>query len=298
MIKSENKKVFFILSCFFLLLGTRAQNVKYSTNLPANMTPGQTFNLEVNISKGSLNSFAKFQMDLPAGFSATPTDIKGGNWTFDQQRAKIVWVSIPAEPNFTVKLKLTASKSTLSTAVINSKFFYLENNVKQEFELPPHTIALGSENNSKDNKTTATLNEKESSQLPVNVTENKSPEVKSSSPENGNVTTNEKAELKTNNNEPETKVKQKQADNNPDKTKPNGKIVYRLQIGAFASKPESSKFKHLKDFWYYEENGLFKVTTGKFATLNDAEAYKSEMKTKGVDGFVVSFENNVHTKLQ
>ncbi|MFN5183424.1 MAG: SPOR domain-containing protein [Bacteroidota bacterium] len=279
----------FALVLLLPVLNLISQSVKFSTNLPASVNAGETFGVDINISKGGLSSFAKFQMDLPAGYTATPIDVRGGSWTFDQQRAKIVWVAIPNDAQFTVKLKLTAPSANINSGTINSKLFYLENGVKQEFESPPHSIVIGNENINKETekkevvsnvvKEETVKNESKTNTIDKNVNEGESKEKKDESKKD-NIEVNKPVEK-----------------NNSSNNSSDSKTVYRLQIGAFASKPDKAKYSKYKDFWYYEENGLYKVTIGKFSTLNDAEAYKAEMKSKGTDGFVVSFENNVHVKV-
>lgn len=292
-----------ILTIFFLT-GVRSQSVKFTTNLPESMKSGDSYDVEVNIVKGSLNSFAKFQMDLPAGFNASPIEIKGGSWTFDQQRAKIVWVSIPNDPNFKIKFKISANKVNVATALVNSKLFYLENGVKQEFELPAHNISFGGTNNSK-NETNVTTNDNNSNKNSEDNNSDKNTDADSNvkkenqtKTENSNSNYSENTAVKKNDEiKKEDKITEKKSDNSKSTDQNSIKTVYRLQIGAFASKPDKAKYKQYKDFWFYEESGLFKVTIGKFSTLNEAEEFKKQMKEKGTDGFVVSFDNNVHVKI-
>ena len=296
--------VFTTILTIFFLTGARSQSVKYTTNLPETMKSGDSYDVEVTIIKGGLNSFAKFQMDLPAGFNASPLEIKGGSWTFDQQRAKIVWVSIPGDPNFKIKFKINATKVNVASALINSKLFYLENGVKQEFELPAHNISFsGITNSNNDSKTITNDTSSNKNSEETNINKNKNDD------SNAKKETETNSEKKTNNSSENTVVtKNEQAkkedvgtekkSENPKSTESNNiKTIYRLQIGAFASKPDKAKYKQYKDFWYYEESGLFKVTIGKFSTLNEAEEFKKQMKEKGTDGFVVSFDNNVHVKI-
>ena len=285
-----------VLICvnFLCLFEVNAQSVKYTHNLPSSMTPGETFSVEVNINKGSLSSFAKFQMDLPAGFTANPVEVKGGSWTYDQQRAKIVWVSFPSEQNFVVKFKITAPKNTSSSSTITSKLFYLENNVKQETEVPAHTINFNGEGSVK------VEDKSNKEEKKVSVTDSKSgfdTTAKNSTPQSLNTDNQVKSGGTKKEDKKDKKAEDTKKSDNTEIVHANSKTVYRLQIGAFASKPDASKFKQYKDFWYYEENGLYKVTIGKFSSLADAETFKTEMKNKGTEGFVVSFENNVHVKI-
>ena len=75
--------------------------VKLTTNMPASLSSGSNTDIEVKVSKGSIANFAKYQMDVPAGVTVSEVDSKSGNFTFENNRAKIVWVSVPSEAEFT-----------------------------------------------------------------------------------------------------------------------------------------------------------------------------------------------------
>ena len=73
-------------------------------------------------------------------------------------------------------------------------------------------------------------------------------------------------------------------------------VVYKVQFTTRSqpvSNPESV-YKGLKDIEYYEHNGMFKYTAGRFTKEDDAIKYKRELVKKGYkDAFVVKFENGV-----
>ncbi len=119
-----------------------AQEVKITHNLPESAKPGQELEEEITITKGIVAGFAKFQCDVPIGYSVVEKDIKGGTFTFENQRAKIVWVAIPADASFTFKIKIEVAGNATGSSTIGMKFFYLENNVKKEVEIPAHTLKI------------------------------------------------------------------------------------------------------------------------------------------------------------
>ena len=73
-------------------------------------------------------------------------------------------------------------------------------------------------------------------------------------------------------------------------------VVFKVQFTTRSqpvSNPESV-YKGLKDIEYYEHNGMFKYTAGRFTKEDDAIKYKRELVKKGYkDAFVVKFENGV-----
>src|ERR1700751_4867730 len=107
-----------------------------SANFPASLTQGNAVIVDVKISKGNAINFAKYQMDVPEGLGVSEVDSKGGNFTFQGNRAKIVWVGVPTEPEFTVKVKVYPSGSSPSSATIIQKIALLLDGSKKEVEAP------------------------------------------------------------------------------------------------------------------------------------------------------------------
>ena len=58
--------------------------------------------LSSGIIKGSVTNFAKYTLDAPEGVTISEIDSKGGDFTFENNKLKIVWVSVPADPEFTL----------------------------------------------------------------------------------------------------------------------------------------------------------------------------------------------------
>ena len=70
--------------------------------LPATMVPGSEAKVTVNIDKSDLTGFAKLQIDLPEGLTATAIETKGASFTFADGKAKFIWMSLPTSPTFKV----------------------------------------------------------------------------------------------------------------------------------------------------------------------------------------------------
>jgi outer membrane protein OmpA-like peptidoglycan-associated protein/tetratricopeptide (TPR) repeat protein len=77
-------------------------------------------------------------------------------------------------------------------------------------------------------------------------------------------------------------------------------ITYRVQLFAL-SKPillNSPEFDNLKDIQRYEEDGLYKYTSGTFETYEEAHAYREKIVNDGYTGsFVVKFEDGKHVNI-
>lgn len=259
--------------------------ITINANFPSTMSPGSTVDADVKINKGTVGNFAKYQMDIPVGYVISAIDVKGGNFTFENQRAKIVWVSVPSEPEFTVKLKVQAN-SDAATATISQKFYYLENNEKKEVEATPAVITIGGDNTI---VTSTRVETKTTETKPVEtvVTETKPVET---------VVT----ETKT----VETVV----TETKPVETKPievaavkktvapvtsEAGMSFKVQLGAYTNEPRKTKFSNAGNVNIDLINGMYKVTTGNFKTLEDAIKYRDDLKSKGYNGFIAKYKNGI-----
>ena len=291
------KQVLFLLT-MLLSVWTLAQDVKVTHNLPASASAGETIDAQFTVTKGSIGAFAKFQCDVPAGTQVAAGDTKSGNFTFENNRIKIVWVSLPGDATFTFSVKITLSSSASGSLNFTSQFYYLENNVKKEFDLPAHAISVGggstatttstpttstTENTTATTTSTPTTTTTEStttSTPTVAVTENTTTTPTTSTTENKATTTT--TETKTTTTTPTT-------------TKSG--VTYYLQVAALSTDP-GMQYKKYGKMKVVVESGMYKVLIGGYSSIEEARKLKPVMIEKGAVGcFVVGYENGVRIKL-
>src|SRR5690606_28438540 len=125
-----NAILFFIISLF-----GKVDGIGISGNFPTTMKPGSEAVIELKVKKGSMGGFAKLQLDVPEGFSATEIDSKGSNFSFTPGLIKWVWPALPTEDEVVVKFKLVADAGMSGVKTIGGKFSYVENNAKQVVDM-------------------------------------------------------------------------------------------------------------------------------------------------------------------
>jgi hypothetical protein len=307
---------------FFALINYSSfiAQISINANIPSTISLDNSTDIEVKINKGTVSSFAKYQMDVPAGIVVSSVDSKSGNFTFENQRAKIVWVSVPIDPEFSIKFKVLASSEAPNQAIFSQKFYYLENNEKKEVEANPITVTISgavasdeTASASNDNKP-AEPKEKSKTYVDQNITvtttEYKN-EDKPSSETNGNSaatvsTTTESVKTYTN---AETKTivtkkttttyESKEVESSANKVSAASTsgsslgMTFKIQIGAYSLKPDKSKFPNAGNVNVDLINGMYKITTGTFKTLDDAVKRRDELKVKGYNGFIVRYKDGV-----
>ena len=82
----------FILSIAFSLSG---QDVEISIDHPERVNAGENFTVTVTIKKGSLTDYSRFSQDLPLGLAATNVSSPNADFSFDEQRVRIIWLKLP-----------------------------------------------------------------------------------------------------------------------------------------------------------------------------------------------------------
>ncbi len=272
----------------FSLLFFVATSVGFAQNFTASQKCNDTISsqtdclVEVTVSRDSVKSFMKYSVSLPPYYSATEVDCKGGNFKLVYNEVKIIWITPPIDSTFTFSYKLKALPEAYSNAEIGGKLFYIQGNERKNFDIKSKIIYLKDGNKNKP----VSVSVEPVSNVVSNVSENVAP-VKTISTDNVSIanTSNSKTiEPKTvNASTPATVLSP------PQNVTPNGR-VYRVQIGAFKSKPNFKNFNDISTMAL--DNGLTKYFSGNFSTYEEAAKHKKEMLDKGFVGvFVVTFEN-------
>jgi cell division septation protein DedD len=117
--------------------------VSVTGNFPKNVAVGTEFTAELVVKKTNVSGFAKLQLEVPQGFTVKELDSKSGNFSFSGTIAKIIWTSVPADEQFTVKFALLADASAAGLKTIASKFSYVSNNAKEVVDMTPVEIQVG-----------------------------------------------------------------------------------------------------------------------------------------------------------
>jgi hypothetical protein len=74
-----------------------------------------------------VKGFAKLTENIPAGLTASAGKTSGSSFTFSDQHAKFVWVSLPTDDELTVSYKLAVKQKPASNPMLTGEFSYLEN---------------------------------------------------------------------------------------------------------------------------------------------------------------------------
>lgn len=265
-----SKKISFLLLAF-ISITAYSQELTATIKTDNSVIPGKDIIVELTVNKPGLNGFLKYFQELPEGFSASAIDTKGGDFSFADKGAKIIWVSPPQDNEMIIRYKIITPENASGTLSVGGKFSYILSNERKVFEVAPQIITLG--------KSASTTKEESTVNIKVNPVSEES----------------KKTETKS---EPVPAEKKKEAPvviNPPAKAPTTASTVspgrtYKVQIGAFAAKPKIEGVYEISTVVL--DNGVTKYFSGNFKTYEEAAKRKKEMIEKGFQGaFVVSFEN-------
>lgn len=128
------------LILFNLLFGG---DVSITQNLPPTIEPGSEVRVTVTINKEQISGFAKLQIDLPPGLSATAIETKGASFTYADGKAKFIWMALPTQPSFKVSYTLSADAGATGTLPVTARLSYIQDNERKTVDMAPATITIG-----------------------------------------------------------------------------------------------------------------------------------------------------------
>jgi cell division septation protein DedD len=263
-----------LIPFLFILLSLSGygQDITASVKTVANAEPGKEFIVEITVNKSGVTGFIKYFQEIPASYSASDVDSKGGAFTFADNGAKIIWISPPVDDQFVMTYKILVPPGASGTISVGGKFSYLTGNERKTFELAPQTVTIGISAPAKEKAPPAETKPAETK----NPTEEK--------PKPAEVKKENPAIVPPTNKAPATAAAISSAGRS-----------FRVQIGAFSQKPDITGVPEPSKIVL--ENGVTKYFSGNFKTYDEAKKRKSEMIEKGFQGaFIVAFENGVIVK--
>ena len=128
----------FIASIFV----TPESDIFVEQSFPSEVKPGTEFTVTLTVHKGKQTGFARLQQFLPKGFTAEAIDTKKAQFINDEESAKFIWISLPADEVFSVSYKVKVSDNIDGKQVVNGLFYYIQDEKTQKLALDPIEITV------------------------------------------------------------------------------------------------------------------------------------------------------------
>jgi len=295
------KKTTLLGLCFTLLSGCYSQGSGNSidANIPDKLAAYSTHTIEISIKKGVNSSFSKYQLECPPNVTMKEGIGKDGNFSFEKQVAKYVWVESPKTDEFTVTMIMEVGNAT-GQAMFEHRYYYIEGETRKEIaDGPMHVDFTPGTPQDKTIATTKTIVPSNTQTLASTPAIASVPQKTTTNYNNDppkKITTTIQPATTTNTTAPTNTISTTQP--NSSNTTPVGIEIkeYKVQIGSFDAKPSLGKYSNLGRLTVIEENGKFKLLVGAYPTKEEAVKKMEELKTQGHPGFVVLLINGVKAK--
>lgn len=127
-----------------MLLGFYQKNdLEIKHDLPEALKPGEEKLVTFDINKSDVTGFAKFQIELDPGLRAEMVQSDGASFTFNNQTVKFIWMALPSAKQIQLKIRLIADENAGGNLEAKSRFSYIYENERKNFDVNPHFIAVG-----------------------------------------------------------------------------------------------------------------------------------------------------------
>lgn len=131
------KHIFFILCLVSLPLYAQVGgSVQIELDAPDNIVAGNSFEITVHLSKGDLKDYSRFSQDIPAGFIASNISSPNADFTFDEERIRIIWLKLPPDQEILVKYKIDVHERLSGTLELGGTFAYVEEGERKFIDVP------------------------------------------------------------------------------------------------------------------------------------------------------------------
>lgn len=114
-----------VISMLSLTTVVGGQEVEISIDHPGRVNAGEEFTVSVTISKGSLTDYSRFSQDLPLGLTATNVSSPNADFSFDNQRVRVIWLKMPQSDQVTISYRVMVDRRLKGSFVLGGVFAYV-----------------------------------------------------------------------------------------------------------------------------------------------------------------------------
>jgi len=119
-----------------------SEDVTLSIDVPTEVKAGAEFDVELTFKKGSIESFARFQQELPNGLTAQSVDPAKADFTFENQKVKLIWLRLPSDKEFKVSYRVKVDERLKGQFDLKGLFSYIEENQRKSVNIGSPSINI------------------------------------------------------------------------------------------------------------------------------------------------------------
>jgi len=139
----KKRVVFLVFLVAFLPLSGQPGGVSFVLEVPEEVTAGEDFEVELFFRKGDLEDYSRFSQVLPQGFTASNISSPNADFTFSDQRVRIIWLKLPEEEEVQVKYVISVDERLSGKLELSGTFAYVINGERAYMSLPrPEVVSI------------------------------------------------------------------------------------------------------------------------------------------------------------
>ena len=118
-------------------------DVTITVDMPDTIEAGTEILVTVAINKGKVTNFARFQQELPSGFTAEAVNSANGNFSFKDQKIQLIWFPVlPEGDEIIFSYKIIANERLIGKVDLGARFTYIDNNEPKTVDQQPQLLAI------------------------------------------------------------------------------------------------------------------------------------------------------------
>ncbi|HDP55133.1 MAG TPA: SPOR domain-containing protein [Bacteroidetes bacterium] len=117
-------------------------NVSLEMRVPQEVNAGSEFDIEVVLQKTGLESFARFQQELPRGLTAQVVDNPNASFVFEEQKVKFIWLRLPQDNEMKISYRVRVDERLKGNFTIDGLFSYIDGNERKSVSTSSKQVSI------------------------------------------------------------------------------------------------------------------------------------------------------------